>query len=69
MQENAQKKVSNQWEIALIKKKEELQTCQASRELNSCLRCELVLSCELRDAYVISVYESMNKGEGGGFEF
>ncbi|MCD6653495.1 MAG: hypothetical protein LT067_01835 [Sulfurovum sp.] len=69
MQENAQKKVPNQWEITLGKKKEELQACQASREHSSCLKCELVLKCELRDAYVISVYESMNKGESGGFEF
>ncbi|DAB40914.1 MAG TPA: hypothetical protein CFH81_01015 [Sulfurovum sp. UBA12169] len=69
MQKNVQKKMPDQWEIALTVKQEELQACQVSRELNSCLKCELVLKCELRDAYVISVYESMNKGESGGFEF
>ncbi len=69
MQENAQENIPNQWDIALVKKKEELQACQIAKELHSCLQCELVLSCELRDAYVISVYESMNRGDSGGFEF
>jgi hypothetical protein len=33
------------------------------------MKCEVLLSCELREAYVKAVYDSMNKGTGGGFEF
>ena len=59
----------DEWEIALEDKNREIKECQESRDLKSCLGCEKVNDCELRDSYVKAVYESMSKGEGGGFEF
>ena len=49
--------------------KQLLEECQHSKGLSSCLRCELINGCEIRDNYVKSVYASMNKGQDGGFEF
>jgi hypothetical protein len=46
-----------------------LQNCQKEHNLESCLNCEFTLNCETRENYVRAVYESMNKGESGGFEF
>jgi len=59
----------DEWEIALEDKNREIKECQESKNLKSCLGCEKVNDCELRDSYVKAVYESMSKGEGGGFEF
>jgi len=61
--------VLDEWEIALRVKTEELKKCQKEKEVASCTQCEKLLECELRDAYVKAVYDSMNKGTGGGFEF
>ncbi len=61
--------VIDEWDIKLDKKIVELKTCQESNSLKSCTPCEQFFECELRKRYVISVYESMNKGSGGGFEF
>ena len=60
---------SDRWEEALVQKLEELRTCQQEKGLESCLKCEAILECEVRKQYVNAVYESMNKGTGGGFEF
>jgi hypothetical protein len=46
-----------------------LQDCQNSHSLKSCFDCDKFLDCGIRDEYVQSVYKSMNKGKGGGFEF
>jgi len=46
-----------------------VEACQAEKKMNSCLVCPEVVGCEIRRAYVMAVYESMNKGVGGGFEF
>jgi len=62
-------KVLDEWAIALEQKKEELLRCQQEHQLSSCMKCDKLLACELRDAYVKAVYDSMNKGTGGGFEF
>ena len=59
----------DRWEQALDQQHTALKACQAERALRSCLGCSEVLECPLRDAYVKAVYESMNKGHGGGFEF
>jgi hypothetical protein len=59
----------DKWEIALEDKLKELKDCQDMNMLKSCLGCSKVDNCELRDSYVKAVYESMSKGEGGGFEF
>ncbi len=39
------------------------------QELNSCKPCSQFFECILRKKYVVAVYESMNKGSSGGFEF
>ncbi len=61
--------VLDEWVLARNAKKKELIACQESRGLQSCSPCEAFLECPLRDAYVKAVYDSMNKGTGGGFEF
>ncbi len=60
---------SDRWEEALAQKLEALKACQQGKSLASCLKCEAILECEVRKQYVNAVYESMNKGAGGGFEF
>jgi hypothetical protein len=62
-------KVLDEWEIALKQQKAILEKCQQEHGVHSCLKCEKLLACEIRDAYVKAVYDSMNKGTGGGFEF
>lgn len=59
----------DQWQIALEEELQKLKMCQNSKNLDSCLKCELTLNCEIRKNYILAVYESMNKGSGGGFEF
>ena len=59
----------DKWELALEDKLKELQDCQQQKGLDSCFKCELTFECNLRKEYVKAVYESMNKGQGGGFEF
>ena len=61
--------VLDEWQITLKQKRAELEACQAQHEVNSCMKCEKLLNCELRDAYIKAVYDSMSKGKGGGFEF
>ncbi|KYJ87007.1 hypothetical protein [Sulfurovum riftiae] len=61
--------VLDEWQIILKQKKVELENCQKEHHVSSCLKCEKLLNCELRDAYVKAVYDSMSKGKGGGFEF
>ena len=46
-----------------------LKTCQESNNLKSCMLCTSFLDCNLRKQYVLEVYNSMNKGNTGGFEF
>jgi hypothetical protein len=59
----------DEWQIALGVKKRELEACQEKEKVKSCLSCAKVHECEIRDAYVHAVYNSMSKGAGGGFEF
>ena len=61
--------VIDEWDIKLDKKLGELKACQEEKSFNSCSDCGEFFECELRKKYVIAVYESMNKGAGGGFEF
>ncbi len=61
--------VLDEWKIALREKKEELENCQKHHHLKSCMKCEELLTCTLRDSYIKAVYDSMSKGVGGGFEF
>ena len=59
----------DEWQILLVQKKAELETCQTQQQVTSCLKCDKLLGCETRDSYVKAVYDSMSKGKGGGFEF
>ncbi len=59
----------DEWEIKLQAKLKELQACQTQQQVTSCLKCDKIHNCQIRDAYVHAVYSSMNKGAGGGFEF
>jgi len=61
--------ILDEWQLALFQAKESLEKCQHSRQYTSCLGCSALLACEIRDAYVKAVYDSMSKGQGGGFEF
>ena len=47
----------------------ELQECQKQHDLTSCYDCPETIGCATRAKYVRSVYESMSKGETGGFDF
>ena len=59
----------DKWQILLDEQLKNLKECQNNHNIASCMKCEHLLSCEVRDTYIKSVYESMNKGSGGGFEF
>ena len=59
----------DKWQVALDEQLVILKQCQRSHSIDSCMKCEKVLECETRDTYIKVVYESMNKGSGGGFEF
>lgn len=61
--------IIDEWDLKLDKMIVELKNCQESNSLKSCTPCNQFFECELRKRYVIAVYESMNKGSGGGFEF
>ena len=61
--------VLDEWQIILTQKKTELETCQGEQQVSSCLKCDKLLDCTVRDAYIKAVYDSMSKGAGGGFEF
>lgn len=62
-------KEKDQWDLQLDQQLEIIYKCQEDHNVESCLECEHTLNCEIRDNYVKAVYESMNKGSGGGFEF
>ncbi|WP_238699041.1 hypothetical protein [Helicobacter sp. MIT 05-5294] len=53
----------------LTNKQEALMHCQNSKGFSSCLKCPEILECKVRNDYVSAVYLSMNKGNGGSFEF
>jgi len=48
---------------------EQVKACQSEHAVKSCSLCEKYLACDLRKSYVSAVYDSMSKGETGGFEF
>jgi hypothetical protein len=48
---------------------EKLRACQEQKALSSCNDCPECIGCEIRRAYVQAAYDSMSKGETGGFEF
>ncbi len=59
----------DKWQLALDNPLNILRQCQISKNIDSCMKCDKILDCETRESYIKAVYESMNKGSGGGFEF
>lgn len=66
---NQEDLILDEWDLKLEAKIKELNECQNSKGFESCNPCDQFFGCELRKKYVLAVYESMNKGSGGGFEF
>ena len=59
----------DKFEIFLEEMLQKLHTCQEQKALKGCSNCEAFFGCELRQEYVKAVYNSMSKGDTGGFEF
>ncbi len=57
------------YKAKLVEETEVLQNCQKQHRVKSCMLCKEVIGCATRKTYVNAVYQSMNKGKGGGFEF
>jgi len=67
MSEN--KQAADIFEQKRDEEREKVEKCQSDKGHSSCLVCPEVVGCVIRKKYVVAVYESMNKGVGGGFEF
>ena len=61
--------VPDKFEVYLDEMVTKLQACQKEKNVKSCSKCQLFLTCTLRSEYIGAVYNSMSKGETGGFEF
>ncbi len=59
----------DKFEIHLDEMIKKITLCQEEKNLKSCSNCEHCFGCKTRDDYVKSVYNSMSKGDTGGFEF
>ncbi|MGI0406818.1 hypothetical protein ACRE1S_06150 [Helicobacter himalayensis] len=46
-----------------------LQSCQQEKSLHSCMPCDSFFSCQKRKNYVKAVYDNLNKGQDGAFDF
>ena len=66
------------YETALEEQTKKLKECQIAKgfvkaygdgEYSTCIECEELIGCTLRNSYVGAVYSSMSKGAVGGFEF
>jgi len=68
MQDTSSPKM-DKFEVHLDEMIVKLQECQVQKNMKSCSDCKHYLSCELRGEYIKSVYNSMSKGDTGGFEF
>lgn len=59
----------DKYQLVLEEKKELLQKCQKEKNVKSCMDCKELFECKIRQDYVKATYDSMSKGETGGFEF
>ncbi len=59
----------DKYELQLQEYTQKLTQCQEEHGVQSCFVCDKMLQCKVRSDYVKAVYQSMNKGQGGGFEF
>jgi hypothetical protein len=64
-----EEETKDKWQLALDEPLAALKQCQIDKNVDTCMKCEKLLDCTTRDVYIKAVYESMNKGSGGGFEF
>ena len=62
-------KSKDKFELHLDEMIIKLQSCQKDKNLSSCSLCKDFLNCSLRTEYIDAVYNSMSKGDTGGFEF
>jgi hypothetical protein len=62
-------KPKDKFELHLDEMLQKLQACQKEKGHKSCSLCEFYFGCSIRDEYVKAVYNSMSKGDTGGFEF
>jgi hypothetical protein len=60
---------TDEFELKLDANMQRLQQCQQEKALKSCSQCDEYIGCPIRRDYVQAVYDSMSKGETGGFEF
>ena len=60
---------TDKYQKQLKEKTTQLKNCLKNNNVDSCLKCKKIIGCEIRKNYVDAVYESMSKGQGGGFEF
>ncbi len=67
--DKSDKKELDQFEKKLLEEIEIIKNCQKNTSTDSCLKCEKIIGCDIRNSYVKAVYDSMNKGQSGGFEF
>jgi hypothetical protein len=58
----------DKYEKAHLKAIKEIKSC-SKRKNNSCWKCDEFFECDIRADYVKKTYESMSKGNIGGFEF
>ena len=68
MQETASKEL-DKFELYLNEMIKKLQNCQDEKNMKTCSDCDHYFSCDIRSDYVKAVYNSMSKGDTGGFEF
>jgi hypothetical protein len=60
---------NSEYEALLAEAIKILQEFQQEYDVSSCYLCEKCIGCEIRAKYIRAVYESMSKGETGGFDF
>ena len=69
MQQTASNQQRDKFELHLDEMIPKVHACQKEKNLSTCSACEAYIGCELRKEYVEAVYNSMSKGDTGGFEF
>lgn len=67
--QNAHETVLDQWELELQRQKKILEAHMKELGISSEMDCPDFPNCPVQEAYVKAVYQSMNKNQGGGFEF
>lgn len=61
--------IQSEYDKKLDDKIAQIKECQEKHNVDSCLKCDQTIGCTTRSEYVTAVYNSMNEGKSGGFEF